>query len=207
MTTSNRKNAPVKIIGIGGLPRSGKDTLAEMFVDAGYYGVSLGDINRDHTRERHKDDPNPISVENMTETSNWLRQQHGPDVLLKDALKRYEVASEENDYQGIALYSIRAPIEVDFILDQGGEIIWVEADDVVRHNRAMLNRREGEAEIDLEEFKRQENLQWQPQPGLDPTVQMNTQYVKQKATKTLVNNGNDIQDFRAKAKALIESVS
>ena len=68
MTSPENK---LNIIGIGGLPRSGKDELAQIFIDAGFFGVSLGDIVRNIAKTRHSDKPDPISVNNMTETSNF----------------------------------------------------------------------------------------------------------------------------------------
>jgi dephospho-CoA kinase len=197
-----------KIVGIGGLPRSGKDTLAELFMKAGYYGVSFGDIVREFTRERHKDKSDPISVANMTETSNWLRETRGADVVLREAVRQFqekEAAGEE--FVGMVLWSIRAPVEVDFILAQGGEVIWVEADDAIRHERNMQHLRDGEARITLEEFKRQEQLQWKPQHGIPAEVQMDLSYVKSHATKTLVNNEAELDAFLKKANDLIDSLN
>lgn len=197
----------MKIIGIGGLPRSGKDTLAELFIKAGYFGFSFGDFTRDNARRRHADKSDPISVANMTETSNWLRETGGPDVILKAALQAFEAAQAKGgNYKGVVLFSVRAPVEVDWILAHGGELIWVEANDEVRYERDTKHRREGEADISFEEFKRQENLQWQPQPGIPPESQMNTSYVKQHATKTLTNDGDSLEVFLDDAQKLIKSI-
>lgn len=197
----------MKIVGIGGLPRSGKDTLAELFIEAGYFGFSFGDFTRMHSRERHKDKSDPISVANMTETSNWLRETGGPDVILKEALKEFETAQAAGkQYKGLVLFSVRAPVEVDWILKHGGELIWVEASDEVRYERNNQHLREGEPKLTLEEFKRQEALQWQPQPGTALESQMNIAYVKQHATKILTNNDNGLDAFRRDAQKLLESV-
>ncbi|HEY5667967.1 MAG TPA: hypothetical protein VIR03_02260 [Candidatus Saccharimonadales bacterium] len=197
-----------KIIGIGGLPRSGKDTLAELFIEAGFFGLSFGDIVRGFCYERHKDKPDPISVANMTETSNWLRETRGPDVILQEALRQFhekEAAGEQ--FKGLVLWSIRAPIEVDFILSHHGEMIWVEASDEVRHGRALQHLRTGEAPTTLEEFKRQEALQWEPQPGIAEEIQMNTSYVKAHATRVFENNENNLDLFLEKTKALIQELA
>lgn len=198
-----------KIIGIGGLPRSGKDTLAELFVqEAGYYGVSFGDIVRDVSRVRHKDSLDPISVSNMTETSNWLRGEQGPDFALKQALALYQNAIESGGvYEGLVVWSIRAPVEVDFILKHHGELIWVEASDLVRYNRAMRYLREGESKLTIAEFKAQEALQWEPQPGIPASVQMDISYVKAKATMRFVNNDDNIKHFRTSAQKLVDDLS
>lgn len=188
-----------KIIGIGGLPRSGKDTVADLLIKRGWFGFSFGDYTRRAALERHKDKPDPISVANMTETSNWLRETGGPDVILKAALTEYEEASKAKQYEGLVLYSVRAPVEVDWILAQGGEIVWVESDDEVRYQRAMHNMRKGETPISFEEFKRQEALQWQPQPDIPAEVQMNIAYVKGHATKIIENNSNDMAAFLSEA--------
>jgi dephospho-CoA kinase len=200
--------ADAKIVGIGGMVRSGKDTLAELFIKAGYYGVSFGDILRGFARERHKDKPDPISVANMTETSNWLRETRGADVILQEALRQFNAKQASGDnFKGMVLWSIRAPAEVDWILANGGVLIWVEASEAVRYQRALANLREGETRQTLEEFKRQEALQWKPQPGVPVEAQMDLSYVKSHATRTLDNNDDDKQKFINKANQLIETVN
>lgn len=197
----------IRIVGIGGLPRSGKDTLAELLIEQGWFGFSFGDFTREEARKRHADKPDPISVANMTETSNWLRETDGPDVILKAALGKYMEASQTKEYKGLVLFSVRAPVEVDWILSHNGELIWVEASDEVRHARNLKHQREGEPVIDLAEFKRQEALQWQPQPGIPKEVQMDISYVKAHATKILENNGDNLQEFLDKAQSLIDKIA
>jgi dephospho-CoA kinase len=189
----------MNIVGIGGLPRGGKDTLAELYIQHGYYGVSLGDIVRDESRRRHANEPDPISVKNMTETSNFLRSEKGPDFALKEALARFEEASKTDQYKGLVVFSVRAPVEADFIIKNGGQLIWVDATDQVRYERSKLARRAGEAEQSIEEMLDHERLQEVPQPGLPEQVQMNTRYVKSKATKLFENNGNSIEAFKDEA--------
>lgn len=202
MTISN------KIVGIGGLSRSGKDSLAELFMDSGFYGVSFGDIIRRHARERHADKADPISVANMTETANWLREREGADVVLKEALELFEAEQAAGkNHKGLVLFSVRAPIEADFILEHGGDVIWVEASDDVRYERMLKHLREGEAAISKEEFIRQENLQAEPQPGVPVEAQMNAPYIKQKATIIFENNGNDLEAFQQKAEQLVEQIA
>lgn len=194
----------MNIVGIGGYPRSGKDSLGEVFIKAGFYGVSFGDIVRGYSRQRHADKPNPISVENMTETSNWLRAEYGPDVLLKEALNQFKAEQADGkEHAGLLFISVRAPVEVDFIHDQGGRLIWVEASDDVRHRRNNAHLREGEHKISLKEFVRQERLQSEPQPGTPAEIQMNMEYVKAKATQIIDNSGDDYGLFKRKAQAVV----
>lgn len=193
----------LKIVGIGGLPRSGKDLLAELFMQSGYFGLSLGEIVRNESRTRHADQPDPISVKNMTETSNYLRQTRGADFALVEALKLFAEAKKTKSYTGLLVWSIRAPVEVDFILSHKGHLIWLETSDEVRHQRAMNMLREGEVEISLDEFKAHEALQWVPQPDLPSEIQMNISYVKEKATDVFENNTDDMNEFKLKANKLI----
>ncbi len=196
----------MKIVGIAGLPRSGKDTLAELFIRDGWFGISFGDVTRSYARKRHADKPDPISVANMTETSNWMRETYGPDVILQEALKQFDVrqTSGHRD-RGLVLWSVRAPVEVDFILDHKGQLIWVEASDEVRYQRGLQNLRPGEPKLSLQEFKDHEALQWQPQPDIPKQVQMDISYVKSHATKTLENNGNDKDEFVQKVQNMVQS--
>lgn len=199
----NYMNTSVKIIGIGGLPRSGKDSLADFFMKSGFFGVSLGDIVRDQARERHADKPDPISVRNMTETSNWLRSEHGADFALQEAQERFKAAFLANpNLKGLVVFSVRAPAEVDYILENKGELIWVEAADEIRHQRALDNLRDGETPLSFEEFKQQEALQWTPQEGLPVEAQMNTEYVKHRATRQFENNLG-LAEFESQAQKLV----
>lgn len=196
-----------KIVGIGGFPRSGKDALAEVFMQAGYFGVSFGDIVREFARERHHDKPDPISVANMTDTSNWLRETRGADVILQEALRQFREKQQAGEqYKGLLLWSVRAPVEVDWILEHKGQLIWVEADDAVRHERGLQHLRDGEMPISLEEFQRQEALQWKPQPGIPVEVQMDLSYVKSHATRVFENNGSDLDEFMQRAEQLAKAV-
>lgn len=198
----------LRIVGISGLPRSGKDSLAELFMANNFFGFSIGDVFREESRSRHADDPNPISVANMTETANWLRTEHGPDFALREALNRYEKAQTDatEPYDGLVVYSVRAPIEADFIVRHGGQLIWVEAADDIRHARYLQHMRDAEAAVSLAEMKAQEALQMKPQPGTPEEVQMNMNYVKSKATHMLENNGNNFEVFKAKATELMHEV-
>lgn len=195
------------LVGIGGRNRSGKDTLAERLIKLGYYGVSLGDITREFSRVRHGDKPDPISVANMTETSNWLRSERGPAAILEIALERYaDSLKAGNTYEGLALYSLRMPVEVDFVLERHGDLIWVQTSDPTRHKRSLLAKREGEPDITLEQMLEQEKLQENPQPGLPAEVQMNIPYVQQHATIVLENEGNDPDAFIHDCDVLIEKL-
>lgn len=186
------------IIGVSGLVRSGKDTLAELLIQRGFYGFSLGDYVRTKALQRHKGKTDPISVENMTETANWLRDTYGADVVLSEAIKSFELANKDNHYKGLVLYSVRVPVEVDFILKKGGVIVWVEANTETRYKRSLQALREGETEQTIEEFERQEALQWKPQPGNPANAQMNVSYVKDNATIIIENNNSSLEEFRAK---------
>lgn len=192
----------MKIVGISGLTRSGKDTLADLFIKQKWFGVSLGDIVRENSRKRHKNDPNPISVANMTETANWLRTQKGADFALNTALEKFKKVQDK--YKGLVLYSVRAPIEVKYILKKGGELIWIDTKPQVRHQRFLADLRPDEKPMSLKEYSAHENLQYNPQPGIPEEVQMNTSYVQKNATITIENNGTK-QGFVTKAKALIKS--
>jgi len=194
------------IVGIAGKIRSGKDTLAEIFIQNGYFGVSVGDIVRERSRELHSDDPNPISTENMTKTSNYLRTKLGSDFLFIEAIERYKNAIKNKSYKGLVIYSIRAPIEADRILENQGQLIWIEANDEIRYKRAMENLRTGDSVSSFENFKLAESKQFAPDPDMPDESQMNLDYVKNKATKLLTNNDSNMYKFKAEALELVKSI-
>lgn len=198
---TDQEKVDYKIISIGGLSRSGKDTVADLLTEAGYMSVSLGDIVREYCYTRHKDKPDPITRANTTETSNWLRETYGPDVVMREALKRFEAKrAEGNQYKGVVLHSIRAPIEVDFILAHGGQLIWIQTDDHIRYERNSSALREGERHLTYEEFMAHEAEQWVPLPGIPKEAQMDVSYVKSHATMVIENNGNDRDAFIAEVR-------
>ena len=194
-----------KIVGISGKIRSGKDTLANLMMEDGYYGVSLGEIVRDHSRTLFEKSPNPIAVENMTRTSNILRKQLGPDLLYKEAVRQFTELKDSRKYKGLLMFSVRAPIEADNIIASGGKLVWVEASDEDRYKRAMDYLREGDERISFEEFKRNEESQFKPNLDLPTEIQMNLDYVKSRATNILTND-SDLEHFNSKAQELIEEL-
>jgi len=194
-----------KIVGISGKIRSGKDTLANLMMEDGYYGVSLGEIVRDHSRTLFEKSPNPIAVENMTRTSNILRKQLGPDFLYKEAVRQFTELKDSRKYKGLLMFSVRAPIEADKIIASGGKLVWVEASDEDRYKRAMDYLREGDERISFEEFKRNEESQFKPNLELPTEIQMNLDYVKSRATNILTND-SDLEHFNSKAQELIEEL-
>lgn len=202
---SEHEKVDYKIVGIGGLSRSGKDTIAALLEQSGYMSISFGDIVREYCFERHKDKPDPITRANTTETSNWLRETYGADVVLREALKRFEASrAGDHEYVGVVLHSIRAQVEVDFILAHGGELVWVEADDAVRYKRNTNSLREGERHLTMEEFMAHEAEQWEPLPGIPKEAQMNVAYVKEHATIRIVNNGDDREAFITEARRALK---
>jgi dephospho-CoA kinase len=199
-------NSAENIVGIGGYSRSGKDTLASLLLHAGYFGISVGDIAREYSMERHKDSKSPISRINLTETSNWLRKQNGPDVFMKLALEKYRQALKSKEYKGILIWSIRAPIEADFIIANKGTLIWIDSEEKTRYRRFLDNLRAGETKLDFDEYIRQEQTQVVPQPGIDPLIQMNMDYVKEKANLILENNFEGTEKFLEYAKQRVASI-
>jgi hypothetical protein len=143
----------------------------------------------------------------MTETSNWLRNERGPAAILEIALDRYNQAIKKGGtFVGLVLFSIRAPVEVDFILEHGGDMIWVQTSDKTRYERSLAAKREGEPDITFEQMLNQEQLQEKPQPGLPAEVQMNIPYVQEHATIILENEGSDRDAFIEDARHLIETL-
>jgi dephospho-CoA kinase len=195
-----------KIVGIGGQGRTGKDTFAELFLKRNYFGFSFGDKTREIARVRHASDPDPVSRANTTETSNWFREKYGPDYLLNLALKEFDEASADKHYEGLLLWSIRAPIEADFIRDHGGVLIYLDSSEETRYKRYMEALRTGEPELSFDGFMKQENLQIKPQPGIPAEIQMDHGYIKDKASIIFVNDYDSIEVFLDNANKLIDSI-
>jgi hypothetical protein len=113
----------LNLIGIGGTDGSGKDSLGEMLQERhGWLFVSVTDILRGELNNRG------ISLrrENLRSLGDEWRRAYGPGVLVAKALEIYEKQTKK--YNGLVLASMRNPGEADTLHNDGGILVWVDAE-------------------------------------------------------------------------------
>jgi len=181
-----------EIIGVAGTNGAGKDTLAILRAEnLGAANVSLSDMLRselansaDHERG------------NLREFGNKLRAEFGPGVLAERAIKAYR---ESGNHTGLSITSVRSIGEAEVILAEGGEIVWIDADPHLRHQR-VLNR-PGARPTDqktFEEFMAEEAAEMNPPAGQETEKGvLNMGAIKKMATIFITNEFPDPDVYKA----------
>ena len=94
----------MQIIGISGLPGSGKSLISEIGTEKGAIVVSMGDIVREEAKKRG---------ESSKETAKNLRLEHGEYIVSELTIKKIKQLQEEGIENSILVEGIRSPHEVD----------------------------------------------------------------------------------------------
>jgi dephospho-CoA kinase len=132
----------MQIIGLVGLPGSGKSEAAAVAEELGLPVVTMGDVIRAECRDRGLD---PATAHG--EVAQSLRAENGPDAIAERSLPVIEVALEEADT--VVVDGIRSAVEVDRFRERFGEdflLVSVEAPFDVRAERLDLRGRDAGAE-------------------------------------------------------------
>lgn len=189
MTTLSKQ----KVIGIAGTNGSGKDTVGKILADKhGYLFVSVTDLLRGEAQSRGQ----PVTREVLRSISAEWRRQSGLGVLVDKAMELYE--TQQANYKGLAVASLRNSGEADRIHELGGTVVWVDADPQVRYDRVQANAaqrdRVGEDQKTFEEFLAEEQAEMQ-HSGDKATL--NTAAVKDQSDIFLNNDSDSIADLES----------
>jgi dephospho-CoA kinase len=185
----------LNLIGIGGTDGSGKDSLGEMLQERhGWLFVSVTDILRGELNNRG------ISLrrENLRSLGDEWRRAYGPGVLVAKALEIYEKQTKK--YNGLVLASMRNPGEADTLHNEGGILVWVDADPEIRYRRVTSRSRGSEDVVSFEQFMAEHNIQ----SSGNHEAEMNLIKVKDKSDVFIENNGNDIEKFKKEAEKALK---
>jgi len=137
----------MKIIGLSGTFAAGKDTLADYLSNKhGFLHVSTSDIVRHVAQEQRGDTHRSV----LFEVANQLRDERGGGVLVEMAIEESQQTEQEHD--GLVISGIRSIGEVESLHQANGEMIFVDADQRIRYERAYSRKRSGEDSLSFEEF-------------------------------------------------------
>ncbi|WP_276273073.1 AAA family ATPase [Haloarcula litorea] len=110
------------VIGIVGLPGSGKSEAANVAADAGVPVVTMGDVIRQECRDRGLD-----PATHHGEVATALREENGPGAIAERSLPVIERALDDSDT--VVVDGIRSDVEVAAFRDAFGEsFVLVEID-------------------------------------------------------------------------------
>ncbi|GAA0687782.1 adenylate kinase [Dyella marensis] len=136
----------MKIIGITGVARSGKDTLAKMLISeageavhmsfaapirefiSGLLGIPLEDLLDGPTKEQAIPELGGKSPRQLMQTlgTEWGREMIDPDLWIKVAQWRLEALKADMFPPKVVVFSdVRFDNEADMIRSLGGRVVWV----------------------------------------------------------------------------------
>lgn len=174
-----------EIIGISGTNGAGKDTLAELrFERQNARLVSLSDILRAEATNRGLDQ----GRESLGMISTEWGRVFGAGALSLMTIRNYW-DTRTDDETGLSIVSVRRPAEAEVIQEDGGTILWIDADRELRYQR-VLARLEKSGRItdavSYEEFCAQEDREMHPES--DDPFALNMAGVRDIANIHLENN-------------------
>lgn len=182
-----------RIIGIAGTNGAGKDTLGELLAErCGYKFRSVSDILRDELTNQGV----PHEREHLRNLSTKWAVEHGPGVLSVKTIEAYVAEEKAEGYKGLAIGSIRRPAEVQAIHEEGGIVLWVDADQKTRYERIRSGARGRVTDmLSYEDWAADEEREMNPTTD-DPTV-INMAATKQACDIQVSNNFATQDDYRA----------
>ncbi len=135
----------MRIMGISGMPGSGKDSVSQIATQRGAIIVSMGDIIREEAKKRG---------ESTGETAENLRAEHGQYIVSELTIKKIKKLLDDGLEKSILVEGIRSPHEVDMFKENFNDfiILSVFAKPSTRFERLKLRGREDDCQ-DYEGFR------------------------------------------------------
>ncbi|MFC4549569.1 MULTISPECIES: AAA family ATPase [Halorussus] len=176
----------MKVIGIVGLPGSGKSEAAAVAEEMGIPVVTMGDVIRRECRDRGLD-----PADHHGEIAQKLREENGLDAIAQRSLPVIEEALEENDT--VLVDGIRAGVEVQRFEEAFGDaftLVSVEAPFELRAERVESRGRDNTDDESLRERDERERGF-----GMDDAIAR---------AEVTVENTASLESFQEKIRALVE---
>ena len=128
----------MRIMGISGLPGSGKSLVSEIASEKGAMIISMGDIIREESKKRN---------EPTKETAKNLRKEYGQYIIAELTIKKIKKIHDEGFKSSIIVEGIRSPYEVNLFKESFDDfiILSIFANPELRFNRIKSRKREDDA--------------------------------------------------------------
>ena len=141
----------MQVMGISGLPGSGKSLISEVAEKRGAIIVSMGDIVREEAKKRG---------ESSKETAKNLRKEHGKYIVSELTIKKIKQLQEEGVENPIVVEGIRSPHEVDMFKEnfENFIILSIFANPDIRFERLKKRMREDDSQ-DYSVFQKRDNTE------------------------------------------------
>lgn len=141
----------MRIMGISGLPGSGKSLVSEIAIEKGTIIVSMGDIIREEAKKRG---------ESTKDTAQNLRKEFGQFIVAELTIKKIKKLLDDGIDNSIIVEGIRSPHEVDMFKDNFKDFIVLSifANPTLRFERLQQRNREDDSK-DYEGFKARDQME------------------------------------------------
>ena len=135
----------MRIMGISGMPGSGKDSVSQIATEKGAIIVSMGDIIREEAKKRG---------ESTGETAKNLRAEHGQYIVSELTIKKIKELIDSGIEKSIIVEGIRSHHEVDMFKENFDDflILSIFANPAIRFERLKKRGREDDSQ-DYEGFR------------------------------------------------------
>ncbi|MBE6494835.1 MAG: hypothetical protein E7Z78_00175 [Methanobrevibacter thaueri] len=135
----------MKVMGISGMPGSGKSIISDIATERGAIIVSMGDIIREEAKKRG---------ESSKETAKNLRKEHGEYIVSELTIEKIKKIQEEGVEKTIVVEGIRSLPEVEMFRENFDNfiILSIFANPALRFERLKLRQREDDSD-DYNVFK------------------------------------------------------
>ena len=129
----------MRIMGISGMPGSGKSLVSEMAVKKGAIIVSMGDIIREEAKKRG---------ESTGDTAQNLRKEFGQFIVAELTIKKIKKLLDDGIENSIVVEGIRSHHEVDMFKENFEDfiILSIFANPTIRFKRLQLRKREDDSQ-------------------------------------------------------------
>ena len=138
----------MQVMGISGMPGSGKSIVSDLAAEKGAIIVSMGDIVREEAKKRG---------ESSKETAQNLRAEHGPYIVSELTIKKIKKLQDDGVENLIIVEGIRSHHEVEMFKEnfENFIILSVFTNPTIRFERLKLRMREDDSQ-EYSEFERRD---------------------------------------------------
>lgn len=177
----------MRIMGISGLPGSGKSLVSDIATEKGAIIVSMGDIIREEAKKRG---------ESSKETAQNLRAEHGEYIVSELTIKKIKKLQEDGIKNSIIVEGIRSPHEVDMFKKNFDNfiILSIFANPTLRFERLKKRMREDDS-TDYNEFKARDQMELDF--GIGDVISLSDK---------IIINESDLESYTEKINKFLEEI-
>lgn len=178
----------MQVMGISGLPGSGKSLVSEMAIEKGAIIVSMGDIIREEAKKRN---------EITKETAKNLRKEYGEYIVSELTINKIKQLKNEGIENPIIVDGIRSHHEVEMFKDNFDNfiILSIFANPDLRFKRLQNRMREDDSK-DYKEFLKRDQMELDF--GIGNVIALSDK---------IIINENDLESYREKIEEFFKEIN